>query len=103
MLRLGLCCIVRNEPIRFRTTATTVLKRLSGKEKLENIITSNANALIKAFEFCHDHNIGSFRINSQILPVKTHPEQGYTIADFPNSGRLIQNLQRVAITPATMV
>ena len=44
----------------------------------------NARALEKALGFCRDHGIGAFRINSQILPLKTHPEVGYSIKDLPD-------------------
>lgn len=93
MIRFGLCCLFREQPIKFRTTTAAALKRLPNDQKLEKlakIITANANALMMALHFCRDHNIGSFRINSQILPVKTHPEHGYDIDNFPNSAMLIQ-------------
>ncbi|HAR32641.1 MAG TPA: hypothetical protein DCR95_00680 [Desulfobacter sp.] len=44
---------------------------------------NNAQSLLKAFEFCRANKIGSFRINSQILPLKTHPEMGYDICELP--------------------
>ena len=88
MLRFGLCCIFRNEPIKFRTTTATALSKLSGSDrlrKLSKLISANANALMAALKFCDSHGIGSFRVNSQILPVKTHPEQGYDIEDLPDA------------------
>jgi UV DNA damage endonuclease len=32
MIRLGLCCIFRDEPIKFRTTTATVIKRLPRRD-----------------------------------------------------------------------
>ena len=32
MIRLGLCCIFRDQPIQFRTTTATAIKRLSRDE-----------------------------------------------------------------------
>ncbi len=95
MLRFGLCCVFREQPIKFRTTTATALMQLSGDEKwtkLENIIVANADALMMALHYCKAQNIGSFRINSQILPCKTHPEQGYDILDLPHADRLIRKL-----------
>ncbi len=96
MIRFGLCCLFLEQPIKFRTTTAAALKRLSGDEKaakLSNIIAHNADALMAALQFCHGQNIGSFRINSQILPVKTHPEQGYDINDLPDADRLIRKFR----------
>jgi len=87
MIRLGLCCKFRDEPIRFRTTTATYLLRLSRDEaaaKLAALCLANAHALRQAIDYCAACGIGSFRINSQILPVKTHPEVGYSVADLPH-------------------
>ena len=95
--RLGLCCIFRDQPIRFRTTTAAALKRLSRREQLEKlaaICRENADALLAALEYCAAHGIGSFRINSQILPVKTHPEVGYRVKDLPGSKAIIKAFQR---------
>ena len=48
MFRLGLCCIFRDEPIKFRTTTATAIKRLSrdqGRKKLADLCAANAAAL----------------------------------------------------------
>jgi UV DNA damage endonuclease len=39
---------------------------------------------MKALVYCQQNNIGSFRINSQILPLKTHPTVGYDISELPD-------------------
>jgi UV DNA damage endonuclease len=87
MIRLGLCCKFKDEPIRFRTTTATYLLRISRDEacaKLSALCLANTQALRQAIEYCAAHGIGSFRINSQILPVKTHPQAGYDIANLPD-------------------
>jgi UV DNA damage endonuclease len=43
----------------------------------------NALALEQAIRYCAARGIGAFRISSQILPLKTHPEAGYNMADLP--------------------
>lgn len=91
-VRLGLCCKFLEEPIRFRTTTATALMRMDRRaalEKIARLCAENAEALFLALTFCRDNGIGAFRINSQILPVKTHPEAGYDVSDLPD-GRAIR-------------
>lgn len=91
-LRLGLCCQFAREPIKFRTTTATAMLRLDKPQRLARVATlcqGNADALWAALQFCASHGIGAFRINSQILPVKTHPTAGYDIAELPVSAGLV--------------
>jgi UV DNA damage endonuclease len=79
-VRLGLCCVFVAEEIRFRTTTAKALTRLSPRarlEKLRDLAARNATALHAAVEYCATRGVGCFRVNSQILPLKTHPEFGY--------------------------
>jgi UV DNA damage endonuclease len=50
----------------------------------------NADALLAALHCCCDNGIGCFRINSQILPIKTHPECGYSIDDLPEGREIVR-------------
>lgn len=87
-LRLGLCCQFAVEPIKFRTTTATAMLRLSKQERLARLAElcqANADALLAALQFCAVHGIGAFRINSQILPVKTHPTAGFETGELPGS------------------
>jgi UV DNA damage endonuclease len=45
--------------------------------------------LLAALRFCAEHGIGCFRINSQILPVKTHPTAGYSLSELPAADAII--------------
>jgi len=66
----------------FRTTTAKYTGTLSPAErdrKLSDLCLHNAGALLDAIIFCGRNGIGSFRINSRILPLKTHPELGYTV------------------------
>ena len=95
-LRLGLCCIFRDQPIKFRTTTAAASARLSRADallKLADLCLSNADALLAALRFCADHGIGCFRINSQILPLKTHPQAGYQVADLPQGEEIVRRFQ----------
>lgn len=92
MIRLGLCCIFVNAPIRFRRTTAAHQAKFGRTEQLRNLAAlcmHNAQELFKALTYCHDHEIGAFRINSQILPLYTHPSQGYQIKDLPGSNDIV--------------
>lgn len=86
MIRLGLCCKFNEEPINFRTATATHVLKLTPKaraEKLAGICHYNAAALKRALVYCAANGIGSFRVNSQLLPLKTHPRAGYDLKDLP--------------------
>ena len=95
-LRLGLCCQFVRQPIKFRTTTAAALSRLPRRAqltKLAELCMHNAYALFAALQFCEAQGIGSFRISSSILPVKTHPAVGYGIGELPNADALVARFQ----------
>ena len=97
MLRLGLCCIFRKAPIKFRRTTAKYLQSLSPAKRsghLASICSDNANALYRSLEFCAANGIGAFRINSQILPVKTHPHVGYDLRQLPGGEGIIDRFKQ---------
>lgn len=92
MVRFGLCCIFLKEPIKFRKTTAKHLGKFNRGVRLEFVSAlcrHNAESLLKSLQFCHDHGIKDFRVNSQILPVKTHPDAGYGIEDLPDHQNII--------------
>lgn len=92
MIRLGLCCIFRDQPIKFANTTATATGRMSRVEataKLNCLCQQNAQALLAALRFCADNGIGCFRVNSQILPLKTHPNLGYRIDNLPDGQQIV--------------
>lgn len=96
MLRLGLCCVFKEHPVKFRKSTAKFLSRLSKEERkirLSRLCSTNAESLMKALVYCHENNIGSFRINSQILPLKTHPEMGYEIDELPGAQKIIDSFR----------
>jgi len=96
MIRLGLCCIFHDQPIKFlNTTATAIgrMDRLDALAKLARLCAANAEALLASLRFCADHGIGCFRINSQILPLKTHPLHGYDMADLPGGDEITRRFK----------
>ena len=97
MIRWGLCCIFREVPIKFRRTTAKYTAKLSADERLShlsNICLHNAESLLEALKFCRLNSIGAFRINSQILPLKTHPELGYAIEDLPQSTEIVNAFKK---------
>ena len=87
MLRLGLCCAFYQEPILFRTATAAVIKKFRTSEQLQRLSAlclQNAQSLSAAIQYCALHHIGSFRVNSGILPLKTHPQIGYTVTALPH-------------------
>lgn len=98
MIRLGLCCIFRDQPIKFVSTTATASGRMDRPEalaKLARLCAANAEALLAALRFCADNGIGCFRINSQILPLKTHPRDGYEMSDLPAGDSIVRRFQQV--------
>jgi UV DNA damage endonuclease len=99
-LRLGLCCMFASEPIKFRTTTATAMLRLGKRERLARLAElcrQNAEALMAALEFCSANGIGAFRISSQILPIKTHPDAGYETGELPGGGAIVGRLLECGI------
>ena len=99
-LRLGLCCQFVDEPIRFRTTTASACLRLAATAratKLAELCQANAEALLAAIECCSRLGVGAFRVNSQILPVKTHPEIGYRVEELPGGAAIIAAFQRCGV------
>ncbi len=95
-IRLGLCCIFHDQPIKFRNTtvkAISSMDRDSALAKLSGLCLANAEALQASLRFCADNGIGCFRINSQILPIKTHDECGYDIHDLPDGEEIVRRFK----------
>ncbi|HEX6668351.1 MAG TPA: UV DNA damage repair endonuclease UvsE [Gemmatimonadales bacterium] len=103
-LRFGLCCQFLDSPIRFRTATHRYVSGLTPAERLRYlaaIAADNAAALAAAVVRCAELGIGAFRINSQILPLGTHPTSGYVLealdrrgdirAAFERAGRLARD------------
>jgi len=96
MIRLGLCCIFKEHPVKFRRTTATYLSKLSSEKqraRLSELCLINADSLMQSLEYCYKNGIGDFRINSQILPLKTHPDVGYAISDLPEAETIITAYQ----------
>jgi UV DNA damage endonuclease len=87
LLRLGLCCLFKNEAVSFRTTTVKVLATLPRDRqllKLSEICLHNAINLKLALEAVQRLGIGAFRIMSPLFPRMTHPEAGYSLENLPD-------------------
>ncbi len=96
-MRLGLCCMFRDQPIKFVTTTATAIgkmKRPDALAKLSRLCLANADALLASLQFCAANGIGCFRINSQILPIKTHPTCGYSVGDLPEGEEIVRRFSK---------
>lgn len=96
MIRWGLCCSFHDEPIKFGNTTASSVLRMShdlAMAKLNRLCLQNADALLAALRYCAGQGIGCFRVNSQILPLKTHPNCGYPIDDLPDGAEIVKRFQ----------
>lgn len=96
MIRWGLCCAFREASIEFRKTTVAAISKLNRQDaliKLSHLCQRNADALLLALQYCASNRIGCFRVNSQILPVKTHPSAGYEIDELPESDEILRKFR----------
>jgi UV DNA damage endonuclease len=96
-IRLGLCCIFSNEPIRFRATTAKYLLQFSRREqlgKLSGLCLHNSESLLAALRFLQAKGIGAFRILSPFFPRCTHPDVGYSLEDLPDAEAILHNLRQ---------
>ena len=69
------------------------MQRDAALAKLSGLCLANANALLAALQFCSGNGIGCFRVNSQILPIKTHPTCGYEVSDLPECDEIVRQFK----------
>lgn len=69
------------------------MARGDARAKLSRLCLDNADALRSALKFCAGAGIGCFRILSQVLPLKTHPEHGYDVADLPDGDEIVRRFK----------
>ena len=85
MLRLGLCCMFNEVPIKFRHTTAAYVLRQPAAERLpfiEGIVAHNTDALEQAVRWCAAHGIGAFRVSNDLVPLVTHPGLGFRLDDL---------------------
>lgn len=98
MLRLGLCCIFREQPISFKQVTAKRLEPMQRDlqlEKLSTLCVSNLENLQCALEWVSDHQIGAFRVLSPLFPRYTHPAVGYSIDELPDAAAIRELCGRI--------
>jgi UV DNA damage endonuclease len=96
--RLGLCCIFRQEPIKFRhVTAKTLLllPRVKQLTLLSEICLHNVQSLKKSLQFVVENGIGAFRILSPLFPRYTHQKVCYLLDDLLDSELIGQEFAEI--------
>jgi UV DNA damage endonuclease len=86
MLRFGLCCIFKEQPIKFRQTTAKALSKFDRQDqlnRLSEICLANTRSVKKALQFVSENRIGAFRISTPLFPRYTHPEVGYSLDELP--------------------
>lgn len=98
MIRFGLCCIFHDHPVKFRHVTASRVAGLTESErlrKLSAICLDNSFALEEALLTVDSLGIGAFRIQSQILPLYTHPQAGYTLDMLPDAAAIKDKFAKV--------
>lgn len=98
MVRFGLCCQFVAEPVKFRHITAKSLNGLPRKQqlaRLSEICLHNANALFEAVKTVKRLGIGGFRVLSQLLPLYTHPECGYTLGELPDAAAITDIFSKI--------
>lgn len=91
MIRFGLCCLFRDQPIRFRQTTAKALDKLDRREQLARLSAlclHNAEAVGTALRFLAENGIGAYRLPSPLFPRSTHPVVGYRLDDLPAAAEI---------------
>lgn len=98
MIRLGLCCIFRQEPIRFRQTTASALQKISRQDqlaRLSSLCLVNLTSLSEALEWVISNGVGAFRVLSPLFPRITHPAVAYTLEELPDFASIISQCKKI--------
>lgn len=97
-IRLGLCCIFREQNIKFYSFTTKSILSLPQKgqlQKISEICMQNCYSLLSAIYYCNISGIRAFRILSSLFPRYTHPEIGYYLEKLPHFEKMIKILSSI--------
>lgn len=100
MIRWGVCCHFRKAPIKFRATTAAFLARYQRRggdpaQFLDALALDNLRSLEAAIDYCAEHRIGCFRVSSQLFPLITHPQFGYTLDALPSASQIVALMRAV--------
>ncbi len=80
MIRLGLCCIFREVPVRFKQTTAAALKKIGRPEQLRKVsglCLSNLENLLEALPWLLQHEVRAFRVLSPLFNGLVERTRGY--------------------------
>lgn len=103
-IRWGLCCLVVDAPISFRSATHAYVSRLGEEQRLaylNGIALHNATALVEVLEYCRRLEIRAFRVMSQLFPLATHPVSGYGVDDLRDAPAIRKLLDAARETAAS--
>ena len=92
-IRWGLCCLVVDTPLSFRSATHAYVSRLQTADRvayLDAIALANIMTLAAVLEYCARIGIRAFRVSSQLFPLATHPVSGYTFDALPSGEEILR-------------
>jgi UV DNA damage endonuclease len=102
-LRWGLCCLVVDAPLNFRSATHAYVSRLDAERRiayLDAVALANVTTLVDIITYCDRLGIRAFRVTSGLFPLATHPVSGYTIDALPSAAEIRAGLERARILAA---
>lgn len=97
-IRLALCCLFVDQPIKYRAATAARLLKHSRREQLQilsEICLHNVQAIIDALRWLGERGIKGYRIPSPIFPRYTHPDVGYNLEMLPNAEEISNRLEHI--------
>ncbi len=98
MIRFELCCLFKNEDIKYRRVTAKHLSKVSREIqllKISEIALHNVETLQKALITCRNLGISAYRITSPLFPLYTHPEVGYTLKDLSCKDQILKLFKKI--------
>jgi UV DNA damage endonuclease len=98
MIRFGLCCLFKNESVKFRHSTAKNLQRFESSEylqRLSELCLHNSKSLLTAVDTVDRLGIRSFRVMTPMFPLYTHPSLGYALEDLPDRSEILKTLSLV--------
>ena len=85
-IRWGLCCLVVDAPLTFRSATHAYVSRLEPDRRipyLDAVALANVRTLCDTIDYCARLGIRAFRVSSRLFPLATHPVSGFGIDALP--------------------
>ena len=111
--KFGLVCVskalkeedAKNTFVGINRKAYTELASQQGDEaalyKLQNEIIQNLNLTVKTIDFCRDHGIDHYRLNTSIFGILSDPSLGIEIKDLPDYQNVLESIREIGRSSIT--